>query len=296
MIDVPPHPGRRLCWNGLSLQLADGWQASVRGHRHLLIEQDFQPLVEIRWEKNEGRPMAAVLPEICRKLSAAHGARVIELEPPSPSLGATNDRNRLAWLGRANTTSPEVLLWLSPSGQTLALLHLAGLSPAAPACLPALLTSLCDSATDPAIGEWRVQDISFQPPPTFVLEDFRMAAGLTSIGFNEAGSTLIYYRLAPAKEHLRQNTLPAILARLDQPSSQRQGCCETPDSCERQVVPIGFSARLMARLTRRQAYRWSRIWHLPSANRLLAVVLTSKKPIPAELPDSLCRHYAIQTS
>lgn len=294
MVDVPAQPGRRFCWNGLSLQLADGWQASVRGDRHLLIEQDFQPLIEIRWENNGGRPMTAVLPGICRQLSAAHQATITPLDPSPFPLGAAYDRSRLAWLGWSNSVPPAALLWLSPSGQTLALLHLADKSQAAHATLAPLLASLRDSATDPAIGEWQVQDISFQPPPTFVLNEFRMAAGLTSIGFNAAGSTLVYYRLAPAKEHLRRHALPAILGRLDLHGGTRQGCRETPNSCECQVVPIGLAARLVACLRHRQAYRWSRIWHLPTVNRLLAVVLTSKHPIPVELPDNLCRHYAIQ--
>lgn len=294
MVDVPAQPGRRFCWNGLSFQLADGWQASVRGNRHLLIEQDFQPLVEIRWEINAGRPMTAVLPGICRQLSAAHGATITTLDPPPAPLGAAYDRTRLAWLGWSNSDAPTALLWLSPGRQTLALLHLADKSPAAHATLLLLLTGLRDSASDPAIGEWRVQDISFQPPPAFVLDDFRMAAGMTSIGFSATGSTLVYYRLAPAKEHLRRQSLSAILSRLDLQGGTRQGCREMPDSCECQVVPNGFVARLVARLRHRQAYRWSRIWHLPAVNRLLAVVLTSKHSIPAELPDTLCRHYAIQ--
>lgn len=295
MAKVHTTSARRLCWNGLGMRLAECWQATVHGARHILIEQDFQPILEIRWEKNEGRSMAVVLPKICQQLSTAFGAAVTELIPPPPPFAAAFDRSHLAWLSWQNSDRPKALLWLSPSYQTLALLRFTDLSPAVDAGLFQLIASLRDSDNGTAISEWSIQDISFHPPHHFNLDAFHMAAGLTSIGFSDDHSKIVYYRLAPASEHLRHQSLRAILQRLDGQKGQSLCYKDTVDSCEHQATPKGLAARLAARLHRQKAYRWSRIWHLPLTNRLLAVVLASNQPIPAELPDRLCRQYAIQS-
>lgn len=296
MAKVRTPSDRRLCWNGLGMQLADCWQATVHGARHILIEQDFQPILEIRWEKNEGRSMAVVLPKICQQLSTAFGAAVSELIPPPPPFAAAADRSHLAWLSWQNSDRPKALLWLSPSCQTLALLRFTDLSPAADAGLLQLIASLRDSDNGTATGEWSIQDISFHPPHHFELDAFHMAAGLTSIGFKADHSKIVYYRLAPASEHLRRQSLRAILQRLDGQKGQNQCYNETTNSCEYQAAPRGLAARLAAQLRRQKAYCWSRIWHLRLANRLLAVVFASNRPIPAELKDRLCRQYAIQST
>ena len=44
---------RHIAWNGVRLDIPCAWDARVSGQRHLIFEKDFEPQLQIRWEKVE---------------------------------------------------------------------------------------------------------------------------------------------------------------------------------------------------------------------------------------------------
>lgn len=52
---------RTIGWNGLTLSCPEKWETIVSGKRHLLFEEDFAPIFELRWQNNNKSSADSIL-------------------------------------------------------------------------------------------------------------------------------------------------------------------------------------------------------------------------------------------
>lgn len=73
---------RQRGWNGLQFTLPADCEDIVSGSRHLLIEKDFLPVMEIRWELSEGKKRTVSIKSVVRQLHKSSSDSSREIRPP----------------------------------------------------------------------------------------------------------------------------------------------------------------------------------------------------------------------
>jgi len=72
---------RQVGWNGIRLTVPGPWEAHLGGHNHLIFEEDFSPILEIRWQKvrkRRGNQSRSLFKRIKKTVTTLH-----ELDLPS---------------------------------------------------------------------------------------------------------------------------------------------------------------------------------------------------------------------
>ena len=276
---------RLLAWNDLRISLPTTWEPRVAGPCHLIFEKDFQPRLQIRWQKND-YVAGAVLERITQELADAGGA--------FPSTG----ESAAEWLRvsekfcariRLDKTSGALTGGVLYCRECFTLIHFQVFpdnDPSYREAMRCLATISCHEEE----SLWRIDDFSLITPPSFTLTDYTFAAGLTRLAFTDGAVNLQACKLGPADIRLQEQNLAQILQTLS--GIEDLTLHESTDCLAGSRNP-GFAGRLLFRLRRKKPFIAATIRHDKSNNRLLALILSGNRHIPDTLLHSLSNHYAI---
>ncbi len=278
---------RFLAWNGVRLSIAASWEPRVAGPRHLILEEDFQPLLQLRWYKasdgssRESMGLAAAL----AKQGETAGMQS-DWSTPWRQLESMFQVHAFA-AGKDGTPSGGA--FSCPQCHTI--FHFQ-LFPdkliVGRAIAESLATLSCHDHDDDL---WRIQDFSLSLPPGFDLVDYSFAAGLTRLSFRAGKLHLAAARLAPADERLKHQSLAGILLAQAGVDGLQIRAEDDPNTCEAFRIPHFFN-RLVLRLRGDRPFVQARICHDPACNRLLSLILSGTRPLPAGLLEEIAEHYA----
>lgn len=270
------------------MQIPTSWETRFSGKQHLVFESDFEPTLQIRWEKVE-HPNAK---QLRKKLS--------QFTKQSSNISTRQDissqwkglENKFGFLLLAQGIDNQVNSGICGCTHCKQLFYfqIHGKDPLlAMQAANCLSTIECHGHKD---SLWRVQDISLQISNDFQLTDYTFAAGLTRLSFQNSHLTLHSCKLGPADKRLGNQSLPEILKTLvgtdelhfipDQ-SGHSQTALRSP--------PIWQQVRY--RLRRQQPFIHAKIYHDVVHNRLLAVVLLSNRPIAEKIAENIYQNYEI---
>ena len=296
MDDGARQPTRLVSWNGLAVNVPASWDITVRGARHLAMERDFQPMLEIRWQPRSLRHAGNVVAVIDRAFRRQTGRRVREvpLPPPLTAMVAATGARGLCW---QDDGRPSGIAWYCEDSNMLIICHLVA-TPAA-SCwqqtAEVLATVRCHPGEEVS-RQWAIQDFRLVLPAPMRLVDFSLAAGLTLLVFRDRSSRYRFCRLAPADHHLADTDLAHLLDSLQgqvlRASTHTTSTTTTHECWNSPTV----GQRFWHRLHRRLPYHWSVIGHDTSANRLLAVLIESNRPIHRRAAQTIWRDYEIVPS
>jgi hypothetical protein len=265
-------PVKEIAWNGIELSVPFHWETIVTGRSGLLFEDDFTPLLELRWEKTG---------KISKKEIEKRGARFwgkdaadrvpsnILFGMPGPPANFTFAR------GYRNSSGAPVggICYCKKSSTLLVYQNLTRQK------------KLLDTMDDPLRSlqcqqdgpcAWRVRDFSFQCEANLTLKDFTLKSGLSRLAFNGPGYTLQTCILSPADRRLEQQSLADILTTLS--GAEYLDIHEDINGCTGYRRP-SIARQVRYRLKRQQPFISAKIWQNQGANRLLALVLSSKSVI-----------------
>lgn len=278
---------RHIAWNGVRLDIPYGWDARVSGQRHLIFEKDFEPQLQIRWEKVEKNKPTALAGRL-RQFAGQMGSLIADDNFP-PELQQLKNTFDLVTCYQGESGKVSGGIFLCTGAHTLVLFHLLFTDPR---LLKEVNISLA-TLSCPIHSEtlWRVQDFSLTIPVSFTLKDYTFGAGLTRLSFSSPDLFLQTCKLGPADNRLEQQSLAEILVTLT----------GTPDLLlvtEEDCSCIGHRSptipkQVFFRLRREKPFIKAKIWHDPGNNRLLAVVLSSNRPIPVASIQNICSRYEI---
>lgn len=297
-------PLRQIGWNNIQLDLPHGWETIVSGERNLLFEQNFKPLLDLRWEPDSsGRKLPEVFLSIQDALGKRSGSPVEQVDMPEELSQLAASTNCIAFRWDA-AEGPECrdrqkringLLWRCPQCETLIISQLYRHPTIGLDDLVSVLTSLqCHSqkADNKALTSWSIQDFRLVLPESCRMSAHSFQAGLTRLSFQDNGLQLHFCRLAPATQRLQQNPMPQLLTSLLGTDIAYRDITATPQLYECISSPP-LTQQMLKRLKRQAPFRWGRIWHDADANRLLAVIAESSHPIDLEKVHKYCDHYEI---
>ncbi|EPR44132.1 hypothetical protein dsx2_1876 [Desulfovibrio sp. X2] len=284
---------RRIAWNGASLDVPQEWDALAMGRGELRLGPPGDAEISLKWKPIAGR----LSPQKHLKRVIAAFARG----------GEATEEDWLRGQGDAIRTRFETVLpyaWSSGGEKGLgAVVHdqasgLAALFQARTrdaAKAGQWLASLRLPAPNEA-REFTVFDISARVPPAFALQSFSFKPGHFTLRFAARRAELVLERLGPAAVLLERTDL-TTLASARWPEMTRKALAQRfdhpngPGFCW-DTAPVGQAGRLLARLARTRGFSRLAVWREEGANRLLAVGLSDRRPLDADLFDALCRFYA----
>jgi len=255
----------------------------------LIFEEDFSPLLEIRWQKmakKRNRRAKAIFKRI-RQADETLQERTI---PPEFSFLEANFH--VTCYGRLENLLFDTCVCICRHCQTILLLKLSNEKKSIVSVLVDSLKSVSCPCKTAEQNFWSIQDFQFLLPSDYSLTDYSLAAGLTRISFHSARTVLHTCKLAPADSRLNDQPLEQILRSLvDIPDLQVQ-LSDERQVCEGHRAPT-IGKQITLRLQRKKPFIWSRIRHDTKNNRLLAVVIESIQPISPETGPFISNHYEI---
>jgi hypothetical protein len=284
----PDKNKRLVAWNGVYIHIPADWDARVSGPRHLVFEKDFQPQLQIRWEKSVNCS-PGFLREKLTHYAGRMGSLVTKDNYPE-ELHKLKDTFDLLSCYRGESGMFEGGIFVCTARQILVLFQL-------PCPDPPLLKEVGDclatlSGRTHAEILWRIQDFSLAIPVSYLLKDYTFAAGLTRLSFYSSDLFLQTCTLGPADRRLDRQSLEEILVTLSGAPELNIVAGKDGNSCEGYRTPT-ILKQIFFRLRREKPFIWARIWHDAASNRLLAVVFSSNRPIPPTTPQKICGQYEI---
>jgi hypothetical protein len=278
---------RHIAWNGVFLDIPCAWDARVSGQRQLIFEKDFEPQLQIRWERVEKESPRALRGRL-QQFASQMGLLVEEDDFPL-ELQAIKDTFDLAVCFQKERGKIAGGIFLCPDGHTLLLFQLLAHDPTLVKEVNSCLTTLsCPSHRE---SLWCIQDFSLAIPVSFSLKDYTFAAGLTRLSFTSSDLFLQICKLGPADRRLERQSLVEILITLSD-NEDLEIITEADNSCSGYRKPT-IPGQILFRLRRQKPFIRAKIWHDAGKNRLLAVVLSSNRPIPAATLQNICSRYEI---
>ncbi len=261
-------------WNGLRLQAPSTWETIVSGNNHLIFEDDFEPILQIRW-KNVG----PVKESNWRKKSEEWWqlleltSKEVTLPPLLQPLENTFSHIRY-FRGKGPMESGGICY--CDHCHTLVVFQLLNATGSIVEKTAHLLGSLICHGSKSTL--WRIQDFSLQTPAKLHLNDYSFKAGLSRLSFSSPHYFLQICRLAQAKERLASDSLDNILLTLAGTQELTPETSEDSMMCRASRSP-GIAKQVLLRLRKEKPFIEARLWHLPKHNRLLATLISSKRPI-----------------
>jgi len=275
-----------MAWNGMAMQIPDTWRPVQIDARHLLLADSDRVVFEIKWSWISGR----FVPE--KRLGAWRRQQRLRLEIQSHSP---------KWRASLKRFDATVFHWRkAPQSGRGALLYcpvcghatwLQFFDPVSPALCLRLLASITDHTTE-AMQRIAVFDIDARIPADFKLSSHRFDAGRFLLDFSRRKQQLSLMRWSPATALLAGETLAKTAARLTSlpPVTPAYAPDCKHDNLQWQQPLHGKRWAVLPTA----GQDWLRLWHVPSANRLLAVRLHSpQSPIDKNEFKAICNGYQV---
>jgi hypothetical protein len=275
-------------WNGVRMTIPACWETRVSAPCHLIFEDEFLPVLQLRWHRHSGhsrkevKKMAAAFTDR-DETAVASGAPAFEwrqLEERFQKVACSGNRDGTATAGIFGCPQCHTLFQFQIFSGDKATVESIG---------DCLATLSCHGHGETL---WRLQDFSLNTPQSFRLTDYSFLAGLTRLAFAAGHLTLETCKLAPADARLNKQSLAEILLTLTAIPDLTLQADQERESCEGLRSP-GIAGWMLLRLRRAKPFVRAKIWHDRSHNRLLAVVLTDSRPIPGTLLSTLAESYEV---
>lgn len=288
MSPTSPENGAVIGWNGLRLTVPNQWETIVSGHKHLIFEDDFKPVFQLRW-KNIGALSPAQWHEKSdlwwQQLGVTSGA--VKLPTAlEPLLGKfTNIRYFSGKQPGANGG----ICYCGHCQTLLIFQHLGAENSIRQKTAKVLSTVFCHGFNHKL---WQIQDFTFTAPPQYNLTDYTFKAGLTRLSFSADNFRLQLCRLAQAAGRLNAQSLEDILFTLTDTRELQLELSSDKKTCRGTRCP-SLTKQILFRLKKETPFIDSRLWLVEEHDRLLACVVSSRRPLPTSVLSSCYESFKI---
>lgn len=293
---MKPAKWKSVAWSGVRFLVPADWLPGRIGPRHLLLESEAGPAMEIKWRPVRGRfSSRRHLRRIARQVS--RNAAVFRERPLvaewRQALGSV-EASGFEWKGKGQGAIG-ALLFCSVC-RTASLVQFFRRDGAADIEERAagVLASFQDHRTD-GRSVWALYDISAVLPDDFRRESHRFEAGRFELEFRGRRSRLTLYRWAPAAVLLHGRELGAFA----KAAAGGGGIDFRPLAVAGHAGVEGFDPRpsglagcFQAGL-RMASFRGIRVWHVERRNRILGIRLEARHPIGAGELQVVCDGYGM---
>ena len=285
---------KEIAWCGVRFKTPADWHLSQIGIRYLALEDEFGPVMEIKWAPVKGKfSQKAHL----KKLASLQEKQVRKSIRPKPVSAAwqsvLTDFETSEFFWQADAIEGKGLILFCPTCRNATLIQFfqkqsEKIDPVA----AEVLNTFRDHRSDGQVL-WAVYDIRALVPRAFQLKRYRFEAGQYELDFANGSEHVILQRWAPAsvllsKQDLVQFAKTVAAFGKTEPVAGRMAGCET---VEWSLSPATAWQRWLSRFKHKASFCWLGLWHLEAKNRILAVRAEGRKPLDTELLDGIFNHY-----
>jgi len=285
---------KEVAWNGVRFKTPANWEIVQIGTRHLILENEMVPVMEVKWGPVKGRfSHKAHLKRLAAIHSKSVKGSIAEwfLPPHWQTALSGFEISGFVWQGEAAIGRGAILF--CPVCRNAALIQFFRYgSSDQEKTVVAVLNSFRDHRQD-GLVRWSVFDIRATLPETLKLTKFRFDAGKFDLGFAHGKQSTHLHRWAPAAALLNQGDLVAFAQKVPEFSAgqPRPQVIDGYDALDWWVSPASEWQRRMSRLKPNSSFFWYRIWHVTEKNRILGIRSESKYPLDAHLLDQVFSDY-----
>jgi hypothetical protein len=285
---------KEIAWYGVRFKIPADWRIGQIGIRHLLIEDEYSPVMEIKWAPVKGefshqahlKRLASLQNKLVRK-----SVKPERVSKEWAAVLTDFETSEFSW--KSDSTHGRGVILFCPTCRKASLIQFFHKDrPASKSIILNVLNSFRDHRSDGQIL-WHTYDIRAVVPETFELKHHQFEAGRYKLDFADGNQHIILYRWAPAsvllsKQDLMQFARSVVNFSKTHPvAGEMDGC----DTVEWSAAPASNWGRWLSRFKGKASYHWLGLWHLESKNRIMGVLAKGKGPLDTELLDSICAHY-----
>lgn len=285
---------RQVAWNGIRFKAPTDWEVGKIGARHLILEDETGPVMEVKWGPVKGSFSHKTL---LKRLTASQSGKLKSglaewfLPPPWQGALAGFEASGLLWQGQQISGRGAILFCRVCRTATL-VQFFRDSSAKSEKVLLSVLKSLQDHRQD-GCTLWSVFDIRAKLPAEFRLARHRFEAGKYELRFNDGKQNVYLCRWAPAAAILGGRDLIWFSGTIRGFEAAQSHWVSTDDgkAVEAVKAPTGTWRRAICRLKIKPSFFWCRLWHLEEKNRILSVRAESKTPFDGQLLNRICADY-----
>ena len=281
---------KEIGWNGIHFRVPADWQLAQIGVRHLVLEDETAPVMEVKWSRVKGQFSHRNHLKRLTALQKKQVRKSFTLESiPSDWETALMDFEVSGFSWQADTTGGQGVILFCQSCRNATLVQFFHKKSNENIRISShVLESFRDHRPDGQIL-WAVYDIRAIVPETYQLKRHRFEAGKFELDFAEGSQHICLHRWSMASVLLAEQDLVALaktVAGLNRPEPIA-GRIDGHDMAEWSSAPKNDWQRRLGRFKHKPSYYWLGLWHLEERNRILGVRAEGKKPLDTNLLDIL---------
>ena len=279
---------QEICWNGVSFQVPSSWQPVVILNDYLLFEDQYRPILELKWQHIKGSfSIERILKQLRRSGSKKDSIKARSVPQQWQQLLKSFNSYTFKWQSDKNYGTG--LLRHCPNCNLTILLQFYMDDPQhEPVCLHILQTLRCHQETD-FLG-WSIYDIMFSLPVAATLQAQEFHTGRYRISFQLGTLFFSLLRFKPAEALLSDIGLTGFGQQLLQHGEQYVDRDDDSQlACWRKKGNSWL--RFKKKMRRQQADHFLCLRHLPEHNVILGVQAKSNQPIDEKVIQTLLQNY-----
>ena len=253
---------REIAWNGVRFSTPAAWEVAKIGPRYLLLADQGEPALEIKWERIKGRFSHRTA---LRRLNSLHRDTVQESPLPEEWEKILGDFTVTGFTWQAEARGGRGAILHCPAcGNATLIQFFRNFSDSNHETCRRVLASFRDHSPDNRV-RWSIFDIRAEIPAEYRLVRYRFEAGRFEMHFGSKGQQITLYRWGPASALLANGDLFAFAAktiRIHQSEWHPLTWTGHPAVQWEKSVPGGLWARCRERMTGKPHFQWFRLWHL----------------------------------
>jgi len=281
-------------WNGIRFQAPANWQLAQIGARHLVLEDEFAPVMEVKWAKVKGNFSHRAHLKRLTSLQKKQVRKKFKSEsiPADWEKVLTNFQvSGFSWQGKS-THGQGVILFCPSCRKATLIQFFCQKSNQNIRTASQVLDSFRDHRQDGQVL-WSAYDIRAIIPQSYQLKRHRFEAGKFELDFADGSQRICLHRWSLASVLMAEQDLVQLaktVAGFNKPepvAGLMNGC----PTAEWSLSPKTDWQRWLGRFKHKASYYWLGLWHLEEKNRILGVRAEGKKPLDTELLDRICTCY-----
>ena len=282
---------KQVAWNEISFNVPESWEIAEIGVRHLILEDDSGPAMEVKWGPVRGKFSHRTHLKRVGAFQTRKLKKTVEEWPLSPQWEeALSGFQASGFSWHTQSKVGRGIILYCPVCRKAALIQFLQQKAARSEDIPLKVLRTFQDHRDDGQVIWSVFDIRAMMPADFKLVTHRFEPGNFELAFEHRHQKIFLSRWAPASVILTGQDLMQFAKSISDFSA---GDPVPVDIDSGPAVELSSSPRFIwfSRFRAKPSFHWLGLWHLESKNRILGVKMQGKRAFDTLTLDKICAGY-----